>query len=253
MGVTWLGRTCGECKYCRTGRENYCARFQATGRDLDGGFAEHVVAHEDAVFSLEGIRPPDEEIAPMLCAGVAGYCVFRLMNVGAGDRVGLYGFGPTAYYVLKAANHLGVEVYVSSRSAGNLERARRHGAVWVGNVAEEQLPVELDAATVFPPAGALVETALRRIKPGGVLVLAPVAMSVIEIRDYSTHLWGRDVRTLYNVNRGDAEEFLRLAREIDLSLGTEVLAFQACQEGMIRVRRGDIRQANAAVRISDLC
>jgi propanol-preferring alcohol dehydrogenase len=92
VGVTWLGRTCGECKHCRAGRENYCADLQATGRDLYGGFAEYVVAYEDAVFGLEGIRSPDEQIAPMLCAGVAGYCAFRLMDVAAGDRVGLYEF-----------------------------------------------------------------------------------------------------------------------------------------------------------------
>ncbi|MGD8869323.1 MAG: alcohol dehydrogenase catalytic domain-containing protein [Gemmatimonadales bacterium] len=249
VGVTWLGRTCGVCKHCRAGRENYCAAFKATGRDLDGGFAEYAVAHEDAIFALEGIRDPDEQIAPMLCAGVAGYCAFRLMDVGGGDRVGLYGFGPTAYYVLKVADHLGIEVYVSSRSELNLERARRHGAVWVGNAAEDPLPVELDAAIVFPPAGQLVELALQRVKPGGVLVLAPVAMSTIEIGQYSANLWGRDIRTLYNVNRRDAEEFLRLAEEIDMSLGTEVFPFDMCQEGMMRVRRGAIREANAAVRV----
>jgi propanol-preferring alcohol dehydrogenase len=249
VGVTWLGRTCGECKHCRAGRENYCADFLATGRDLDGGFAEYVVAHEDAVFGLEGIRSPDEQIAPMLCAGVAGYCAFRLMDVAAGDRVGLYGFGPTAYYVLKVADHLGIGVYVSSRSERNLERARRHSAVWVGNAAENPLPVTLDAAIVFPPAGGLVEIALRRLKPGGVLVLAPVAMSTIEIGEYSAHLWGRDIRTLYNVNRRDAEQFVSMAREIDMNLGTEVFPFEKCQDALIRVRRGHIGQANAAIRV----
>jgi len=99
------------------------------------------------------------------------------MDVGGGDRVGLYGFGPTAYYVLRVADHLRVGVYVRSRSEHNLERARRHGAVWAGNAARDGMPVELDAAIVFPPAGQLVELALRRVKPGGVLVLAPVARS----------------------------------------------------------------------------
>jgi propanol-preferring alcohol dehydrogenase len=111
------------------------------------------------------------------------------------------------------------------------------------------MPAALDAAIVFPPAGALVETALRQIKPGGTLVLAPVAMSAIDIGDYSRHLWGRDIRTLYNVNRRDAEDFLRLAREINLSLGTEVVAFADLQEGMVRARRGKLREANAAVRV----
>ena len=249
VGVTWLGRTCGECKHCVQGRENYCAGFQATGRDLDGGFAEYVVADEDAVFSLDGIPLPDEMMTPLLCAGVAGYCAFRLLGVAENDSIGLHGFGPTAYYVLRVAQHLGHAVFVSSRSERNLSRARRHGATWVGNAAEEEPPTELDAAIVFPPAGNLVELALKRVRPGGVVVLAPVAMSQIEIRDYSTHLWGRDVRTLYNVNRQDSEEFLELAREIDLSLGTEVFPFPALQEGMVRVRRGEIRESNAAVRI----
>jgi propanol-preferring alcohol dehydrogenase len=251
VGVTWLGRTCGRCKHCVEGRENYCAGFQATGRDLDGGFAEYVVAHEDAVFSLDGIPLPDEKMTPLLCAGVAGYCAFRLLGVAENDSIGLYGFGPTAYYVLRVGQHLGHDVFVSSRSERNLSRARRYGATWVGNAAEEELPTELDAAIVFPPAGGLVELALKQVRPGGVVVLAPVAMSRIEIHDYSAHLWGRDVRTLYNVNRQDSEKFLELATEIDLSLGTEVFPFAALQEGMIRVRRGEIQESNAAVRISE--
>jgi propanol-preferring alcohol dehydrogenase len=249
-GVTWLGRTCGRCRFCTESRENYCAAFKATGRNLDGGFAEYVIAHEEAVFSLEGIPLPQEELAPLLCAGVAGYCAFRLLGVGEGDSIGLYGFGPTAYYVLRVARHLGHEVYVSSRSERNLRRARRFGATWAGNSTEQEIPAELDAAIVFPPAGALVEPALRKVRTGGVVVLAPVAMSRIEINDYSTHFWGRDLRTLYNVNRRDAEEFLRLARDVDLGLGVDVFSFTDLQEAMIRVRGGEIEQSNAVVRVA---
>jgi len=248
VGVTWLGRTCGVCKHCLAGRENYCPDFQATGCDLDGGFAEYTLAHEEAVFSLEGIPQSDESLAPLLCAGVAGHCAFRMLTMEAGERLGLYGYGPTAYYVQRIADHLGLSVCVSSRSARNRDRAQRNGAAWVGNAADDP-PPDLEAAIVFPPAGDLVELALRHLKLGGVLVLAPVAMSLIRIEDYSTNLWGRDIRTLYNVNRRDAEEILQFAREIDLSLGTEVFPFEACQEGMIRVRRGEISEANAAVRI----
>lgn len=248
-GVTWLGRTCGTCRHCTAGRENYCARFEATGRDVDGGFAEYIVADQAAVFPLDGIPLSDEEAAPLLCPGVAGHCAFRLMDTEPGHRIGLYGFGPTAYYVLRVADHLGLDVYVNSRSPRNLERARRHGAVWAGNTAEEPLPVDLDGAIVFPPAGPLVEPALRRVKPGGILVLAPVAMSTIEIDDYSNHLWGRDIRTLYNVNRRDTLEFLQLARDLDLGLGTEVVPFASCQDAMIRLRRGEVDAANIVVRI----
>jgi propanol-preferring alcohol dehydrogenase len=248
VGVTWLGHTCGVCKHCRAGRENYCPDFQATGRDRDGGFAEYTLAHEDALFSLEGIPQPDESLAPLLCAGVAGHCAFRLLDLEAGERIGLYGYGPTAFYVQRVADHLGLTVCVSSRSASNRERALRNRAEWVGNAADDP-PPDLDAAIVFPAAGGLVELASRQVKPGGVIVLAPVAMSLIRIEDYSSNLWGRDIRTLYNVNRRDAEELLQFAREIDLGLGTEVFPFEACQEGMIRVRCGEIGEANAAVRV----
>jgi propanol-preferring alcohol dehydrogenase len=251
VGVSWLGRTCGRCRHCRAGRENYCANFQATGRDLDGGFAEYTVTHENAVYSLDGIRLPDSEIAPLLCPGVAGHCALRLANVDAGDRLGLFGFGPTAFYVLKVARHLGIEVIVSSRSEHHLARSLRHGAIWAGNATEEPLPVELDAAIVFPPAGPLVEASLRLVRVGGVVVLAPVSMSTLEVKDYSNNLWGRDIRTLYNVNRSDSEELLRLARRIDMSAGVEVFPLEACQDAMIRLRQGEIQQPNAVVRIRE--
>ena len=249
-GVTWLGGSCGRCDFCKEGRENYCADFQATGRDLDGGFAEYVLANESAVFSLEGVRLPEEEMAPLLCAGVAGYCAFRLLEVSNKNTIGLFGFGPTAFYVLRVARYFGHEVVVSSRSERNLRRARRFGAAWAGNAAEEEIPVELDAAIVFPPAGPLVELALRKVRIGGVAVLAPVAMSRIEIHDYSTHLWGRDLRTLYNVNRRDAEEFLGLARKVDLGLGVDVFSFTDLQDALIRVGRGELQQSNAVVRMT---
>ncbi len=249
VGVTWLGRSCGECQECRSGRENYCRRFLATGMDLDGGFAEYTVAHKDAVYSLEGIPLPEEELAPLLCPGVAGFCSLRLLELGASSTIALYGFGPTAFYVLKTARGMGMRVLVSTRSDGNRERALRNGADWVGDAGREPLPEPVDGAIVFPPAGPLVEQALRTVRVGGVLVLAPVAMSTIQIGDYSSHLWGRDIRTLYNVNRRDSEAFLKLAREADLSLSTEVVAFEELEDAMIRVKEGRIDKANAAVRV----
>lgn len=230
-----------------TGRENYCADFRATGRDIDGGFAEYAIAHETAVFSLEAITLPEAELTPLLCAGVAGYCAYRLMDAAEGATIGLYGFGPTACYVLRVAHHSGHRVFVSSRSARNLRRAVRHGADWAGTATDE-MPGPLDAAIVFPPAGGLVEIALEHIKPGGTLVLAPVAMSAIHITDYSKHFWGGDIRTLYNVNRRDAEAFLALAAELDMGLPTEVVPFGELQDAMARAKRGQITPAHVAVR-----
>jgi propanol-preferring alcohol dehydrogenase len=162
----------------------------------------------------------------------------------------LYGFGPTAYYTLKVARHLGLGVYVSSRSEANLERARRHGAVWAGDASKIGMPTALDGAVVFPPAGPLVEIALQQVKVGGIVVLAPVSMSRIEIEDYSGNFWGWDLRTLYNVNMRDAVEFLQIAEKANLSMGTEVYPLNACQDALIRVKRGEIREPNAVLRVA---
>lgn len=251
VGVTWLGRTCGSCKHCRSARENYCAAFEATGWDLDGGFAEHAVADEQALLPLADVGLPDEQIAPLMCPGVAGHCAFRLTGAARGESIGLYGFGPTAYYVLRVARHLGLEVYVSTRSEPNLARAREHGATWAGDTAHSEMPVRLDAAVVFPPAGPLVEPALEQVKLGGVVVLAPVAMSPIAIQGYSRTFWGRDLRTLYNINMQDAAEFLQLAAEARMGIGTEVHPLAECQDALIRLRHGQTTQPNVVIRIGE--
>ncbi|MEJ2218974.1 MAG: hypothetical protein P8099_20505 [Gemmatimonadota bacterium] len=164
--------------------------------------------------------------------------------------IGLYGFGPTAYYVLRVARYSGHRVFVSSRSARKLEWALHHGANWAGT-AREEMPGPLDAAIVFPPAGGLVEIALEHIRPGGTLVLAPVAMSEIQVADYSGHLWGRDIRTLYNVNRRDAQTFLALAAKLDMGLHTKVVPFRELQGAMARVKRGETTATHVAVRVRE--
>lgn len=155
VGISWLHSTCGQCKYCLRGKENYCPDFKCTGWDVDGGFAEYVTIKEDFALSLKGINMEPEDIAPLMCPGIAGYCAFRLTEAERGDKLGLFGFGPTAYYVLKSANHLGIEVYVSTRSSIHKEGARKNGAVWVGNVMKEKIPASLDSAILFPPGGCL--------------------------------------------------------------------------------------------------
>jgi propanol-preferring alcohol dehydrogenase len=250
VGVTWLGRTCGECRHCRAGRENYCSAFQATGWDVDGGFAEYTIADAEAVLPLSGIDLPVDDLAPLMCPGVAGHGAFRLTGASSGQRLGLYGFGPTADYVLRVARHLGLEVYVSTRSEANQERAEELGAAWVGDASRDGMPTRLHASVVFPPAGQLVEAALEDLEVGGVLVLAPVAMSKIEILDYSSNLWGRDIRTLYNVNQRDSRDFLRIAREVDMAVGVETYRFEDLPEAMVRLKRGELRAANAVVRVA---
>ena len=251
VGISWMHSTCGECKYCISGRENYCPDFQCTGWDVDGGFAEYITIKEDFALSLQGINMEPEDVAPIMCAGIAGYCAFKLTEAKKGDRLGLYGFGPTAYYVLKAANHLGLEVYVSTRSPKNKQEAKKNGAVWVGNALEEEIPTKLDSAIVFPPAGALVEPALCQVKRGGILVLAPVSMSTIEIENYSKNLWGRDVRTLYNVKKTEGEEYLEIAGRTNIKMGRQVFPFEQLQEAMILMKNGKIKEPNAVVKIAD--
>jgi propanol-preferring alcohol dehydrogenase len=153
--------------------------------------------------------------------------------------------------VLKVAQFLGIEVYVSTRSQKNIETARREGAYWAANSAEEDMPCQLDAAILFPPAGNLVEPVLSQLACGGVLVMAPVSASPIRIDHYSENLWGRDIRTLYNLSRSDAEAFFEIVDQLELDIGTSVFAFAELQDALILARQGTLDEPNAVIRVSD--
>jgi propanol-preferring alcohol dehydrogenase len=249
-GVYWLYSACGTCKHCRSGRENYCPKIRCTGWDTDGGFAEYVTVPAAYVLPLNGVQLEPVEIAPLMCPGIAGYAAFKLTGAQAGDTLGLYGFGPTAYYTLKVARSLGIESYVSTRSQKNIEAARREGARWAANAAKEEMPHKLDAAILFPPAGKLVEPILSQLKPGGTLVMAPVSASPIMIEHYSENLWGRDIRTLYNLKRSDAEEFIEIVDRLDLNLGTSLFSFEELQDALILARQGKLEQPNAVIEVA---
>ena len=160
-GVYWLHSACGRCKYCLSGRENYCPEVRCTGWDADGGFAEYVTVPAAYALPLNRVGMDALEIAPLMCPGIAGYAAFKLAEVQAGEKLGLYGFGPTAYCVLKVARARDIAVYVSTRSPRNIEAARREGARWAANAAQEEMPCKLDAAIIFPPAGKLVVHGVR--------------------------------------------------------------------------------------------
>jgi propanol-preferring alcohol dehydrogenase len=248
-GVYWLNSSCQECKYCLSQRENCCPAIKCTGWDVDGGFAEYVTISEDYALPLNHVRLDPVQIAPLLCPGIAGYAALTLTEAQGGDRLGLYGFGPTAYYALKIAQSMGIETYVSSRSEKNLESARREGANWTANGAIERMPHKLDAAIIFPPAGQLVEPVLGQLEKGGTLVLAPVSASPIVIENYSKNLWGCTVRTLYNLRRHEAEAFFNRVGRLALNLGTEVFPFEELPEALIRAKQGKLIQPNAVIRI----
>ena len=219
---------------------------------MDGGFAEYLTIPERNAVPLEGIPLEPAEIAPLLCPGVARYASFKLAEAQKGDKLGLYGFGPTAHCVLKVAQALGIETYVSTRSRKNIERAKREGATWVGNTAKEVLPCKLDAAVIFPPAGNLVEPALSHVEKGGIVVMAPVNSSKIVIEDYSNNFWGRSLKTLYHVTKSDAEAFLAIVRDLgpEIQVGASIFPFEGLQDTLILVKHGKLTKPNAVIQVA---
>ena len=250
-GVYWLYSSCKNCKYCLSQRENYCPYFKATGWDEDGGYAEYISVSEDYVLPLNHVQLEPDEIAPLMCPGIAGYAAFKLTEAQKGYKLGLYGFGPTAYFVLKVAEFMGIETYVSTRSLKNIEGAKREGANWAADSSKEKMPCKLDAAIIFPPAGNLVEPALSQLEKGGTLVMAPVASSPIVINNYSENLWGHSIKSLYHVKRDDAEEFFNMVGSLNLNITTSQFPFEELQDVLILVKQGKTEQPNAVIKVAD--
>ena len=245
VGVPWLGWTDGSCRYCLAGQENLCDRARFTGYDVDGGYAELAVADERFCFPVpEGY--PDEQAAPLLCAGLIGYRSLKL--AGDGETLGLYGFGASAHIVCQVAVAQGRRVFAGTR-AGDDERqefARSLGAVWAGD-ALERPPEELDAVIVFAPVGGLVPAALRAVRKGGVVVCAGIHMSDIPSFPYEL-LWGeRVVRSVANLTRADGDEFLGLAPTIPVRTEVEVHPLEHANEALDRLRIGALRGAAVLV------
>jgi propanol-preferring alcohol dehydrogenase len=227
VGVPWLGWTCGECRYCRSGRENLCERARFTGKDRDGGYAELAVA--DARFCLP--LPPeadygDLQVAPLLCGGLIGYRALR--TAGEASRLGLYGFGAAAHLVCQVAIHQGCKVYAFTRPGDGAGQtfARALGAVWAGG-SDETPPEPLDAAIVFAPAGPLVPIALRALAPGGTVVCAGIHMSDIPSFPYEDLWRERSIRSVANLTRADGAAFLALAPQVPVR--TTVTAYPLAQ------------------------
>lgn len=250
-GAYWLHSSCGRCKFCLSGRENYCPKIKCTGWHVDGGYAEYMTISEAYALPLNDIRLEPRQIAPLLCPGIAGYAAFKLTGAQKGGKLGLYGFGPTAYCVLKVAQAMGIETYVSTRSPKNIESARREGANWVGDASQEHMPYKLDSAIIFPPAGNLVEPVLSQLEKGGTLVMAPVSASPIKIQDYSQNLWGHSMQTLFHLKRSDAEEFFDLVSRLELKIGTSPVPFEEAQDALISAKHGELEQPNAVIEITD--
>ena len=245
-GIAWLNRACGTCKFCLSGRENLCSEARFTGWDVDGGYGEYTVINEHFAFHLDE-HLSFEELAPLMCPGIAGYRSLRLTEAQRGERLALYGFGPTAAYTLQVAKHLGMEVYAVTRSQKNRDLASELGADWVGSY-EDQPPALLDAGIIFPPAGNLVEFALSQLDSNGRLVLAPVYMTPIEIKDYNLIWQERSIKSLAHISREDGREFLKIAGEIKIKAQKEIFSFEKLAETLLLVKHGKIR-GNAVIQM----
>ena len=241
VGVPWLGWTCGDCRFCRAGRENLCETARFTGYTLDGGYAEYLAADQRYCFPLaEGLD--DARAAPLLCAGLIGYRSLRL--AGEAERLGLYGFGAAAHIVAQVARHQGREVFAFVRPGDEAAKAfaRDLGAVWAGDSGDTP-PEPLDAAILYAPVGALVPAALRAVAPGGTVVCAGIHMSDIPSFPYELLWRERKLLSVANLTRRDGEEFLALAPKVPVETTVETLPLAQANEALARLREGHLQGA----------
>jgi len=241
VGVPWLGYTCGECAYCRNGRENLCDRPRFTGYTRDGGFATHIVADARYCFPL-GEAGDDVAIAPLLCAGLIGWRA--LVMAGEGKHLGIFGFGAAGHIIAQVARWQGRSVYAFTR-AGDVEAqglARSLGAEWAG-ASEDPPPVPLDAAIIFAPVGALVPLALRAVRKGGRVVCAGIHMSDIPSFPYNLLWQERQLLSVANLTRDDGIEFFKIAAQAGIRTHTSVFPLRQANEVLTKLRAGQITGA----------
>ncbi len=245
VGVGWLGFTCGECEFCRRGEENLCDFAKFTGCQIDGGFAEYTVADARFCFPLPEAYS-DAHAAPLLCAGLIGYRSLKM--AGHGKALGIFGFGAAAHIITQVAVHEGRSVYAFTRPGDEVaqEFARSLGCSWAG-ASDERPGAMLDAAIIFAPAGELVPAALRAVRKGGIVVCGGIHMSDIPSFPYSI-LWGeRVVRSVANLTRRDAIEFLALAPQVPVKTTVQLFGLADANEALSRLRRGQLTGAAVLV------
>lgn len=243
VGIPWLGWACGVCNFCRSGRENLCLRARYTGYQINGGYAEYTVADASFCFSLPH-NYDDLHVAPLLCAGLIGYRAYRM--AGPGTRIGIYGFGAAAHIITQVAIYQGREVYAFVKPGDDraVRFAHQMGATWAGS-SNEAPPRDMDSAILFAPVGSLVPEALSHLLPGGVVVCAGIHMSDIPSFAYRLLWQERTIRSVANLTREDAREFLALAREVRLQTHTHEYALDDANRALDDFRRG--RLSGAAV------
>jgi propanol-preferring alcohol dehydrogenase len=250
VGVAWIHSACGKCFFCREGNENLCLDFKGTGCHANGGYAEYAVIREDYAYSIPEMFS-DSQAAPLLCAGAIGYRDLRLSGIKRGETLGLFGFGASAHIVIQAARYWECDVFVFTRSKEHRELARKLGASWAGEP-EDQPPKKLNCAIDFTPVGETVINALKVLDKGGRLILAVIRKrNPIPPLDYALHLWDeREIKSVANITRRDAEEFLSLAAEIPII--PEVMEFELAEanQALLLLKQGKI-QGSGVLRVAD--
>ena len=246
VGIAWLRKTCGTCRFCRSGRENLCERAEFNGWTANGGYAEYTVAPAEFVYALPA-GFDDAQAAPLLCAGIIGYRSLRLTGIEkaswSGSRLGIYGFGAAGHVVIQIARARGADVYVCTRDRERHQAlATELGASWVGD-ANENPPAKLDASIIFAPAGELVLPALEALDKGGVLVLGGIHMSPIPSFDYSLIYGERVIRSVANNTREDGREFLQEAARVPVRTHVQTFALEEANDALIALKHDAIKGA----------
>lgn len=242
FGVSWLGGVDDTCLLCRKGMENLCDHPVFTGYSVNGGYAEYTTARANFLIPLPE-TPPAEELAPLLCAGIIGYRSLRVAGVERGERVGLFGFGASAHLAIEILKAWGCETYVATRGESHRELAHRLGATWVGD-ALDRPPVPLDRAVTFAPSGDVVVAALASLRKGGVVAINAIHLDRMPQFDYDSLLWGeRQLRSVANMTRQDAREFVALAREIGIRPKTTTFPLADVNRALKALSRDQINGA----------
>ncbi len=239
VGVSWIGGTDGTCWYCRHAMENLCDAPTFTGYSVNGGYAEYAQARADFVFPLSR-ELDDLHAAPLLCAGIIGFRSLRVAGVQQGERVGLFGFGASAHLAIEVLHAWKCDVYVSTRGESHRKLAESLGAKWVGTETEKP-PVELDRAVTFAPSGDVVVAALSSLRKGGVVAINAIHLDRMPQFDYDSLLWGeRQLRSVANMTRADARDFLQLAAEIGLRAKVTSFALDQANEALLALKKDAI-------------
>jgi len=238
LGIPWLYKTCGRCKYCKADKENLCAEAMFTGYDANGGFAEYTVISEDFAYPLPE-NYSDKEVAPLLCAGVIGYQAFQKTGLKNQGKLGLFGFGSSAHIIIQVAIHLGLEVYVVSRTQKELDLAKSLGAKWVGRI-DDDMGEALDAGIVFAPSGELLVQSLKKLDKGGIIVSAGIYTTPLPGFDYSLIYPEKCLTSIAHTTRQNVQAFLKVASEFKIKTRINEYRLEDANHALLNIKDSKI-------------